>query len=194
MGDVTNWIGLVVNGGALAAAGAAGFAAWRTLKVEQARDRRTEDDRRREEPGKVNAWQAVRLDAKKHKHYGLVMANRGENPVRHVSVASREWVKDAYPKSQSSPVLHLATLPPGTYFFERLENVFGWDLGQSLDAVYGAVSPVMKADRLGIDELTFTDTTGQQWIRGRDGLLREVPESGQTDGGQFGDQRPDGAH
>lgn len=170
MGNAAEWVGALAGVGALIAAIFAGIYGARLYRVEAERDRVERERRAREEPSRVNAWQAVKVCDGSRK-YGLVVANRGENPVYDVDLAAMTWAKGAAQDATQLTPLRLRILPPGTYYFEHVGGQFHWDFGEDVAAVDGTVRPVMKTDKLAVQGLEFRDSADIRWRRDASGLL-----------------------
>jgi hypothetical protein len=177
-GDVPSWIAAVTS---LLAFGAAVFAAiftWRTLSIENSREARTEKRAEEEQANKIACWisdsdsENFELSGHKYKAIGVNMniANASQQAIYEISISlfDKEAVLHVEKVSVIAPD-STATIPIPIEIVNRF-------LPNHLQNVIGTVTKQAENESKRIAEslqleITFMDSKGIYWRRGRKGNL-----------------------
>ncbi|MEA9986323.1 hypothetical protein [Subtercola sp. RTI3] len=196
MSDLLGVFTSIISAGALAAAVAAGIAAWRVVEIERRRDARSQALH-------ISSWVSERPTATgqtRAKQYGVEILNVSTSPVTDVTIYVRMLDGTAY-----AP-LALRVLPPGHYFAAQgaRRNRRATDGEASLqsekksDATYEAkykwafpesveseCRPIWMSETWRVQSMTFTDRANITWERTADGVLSELPAPHQQHQGRY---------
>jgi hypothetical protein len=171
--DLPAWISAVASAGAFAFAAPAAFAAYRVLKIEMARDKAADEERK--------AWQAARVSAwcGQHDHqWGTFLWNASEAPIYDVVIEYYRPDECEVPQSLKRSILvgsddQVKVLPPSNepqfvVVTRKIED----------DLILTA-----RTMHLAVVGLTFRDAAGHSWRRDATGYLIEgwIPKAANSD-------------
>lgn len=180
-GDVPSWIAAVTSFSAFIAAIFAAIFTWRTLNIENAREARTEKRAEEEQANKIACWisnsdsENFELSGHKYKAIGVNMniANASDQAIYEISIS-------LFDKEAGLLVEKISVIAPDcTSVIPIPIDIVNKFLPNHLQNIIGTVTKQAENESKRIAEsllleITFMDSKGIFWKRGRKGNLIKV--------------------